>query len=110
MGELDSEDLDGDEEKDPDFDEKLAIEEMKEEVELDEECEDSSRESIDKDEFVGGVAEKESSGNYKLVFGDVEKFRNDNKKGEENEDEDENEQGQDTECMVTREWNKIIKN
>ena len=106
--ELDSEDLDGDEEKDPNFDEKLAIEEMKEEVELDEECEDSSRESVDKDEFVGGVAEKESSGNCKLVFGDVEKFRNESKKEEENEDEEE--QGQGTECMVTREWNKIIKN
>lgn len=72
INELDSEDLDGDEVADPDFDEQLAIAETKEETEQDEDCEDSSRESVEND--MDGVEQKDCGDGCKLVFEDIEKY------------------------------------
>lgn len=101
INELDSEDLDGDEEKDPDFDEKLAIVEMSEQAEKEDgDCEDSSRESVENE--MDGVEQKESGDGCKLVFDDVEKYRAEQKIKEDNtEDDCEGQGGMGTEYLVT---------
>jgi hypothetical protein len=100
INELDSEDLDGDEVVDPDFDEQLAIEEMSEEAEKDEECEDSSRESVENE--MDGVGQKDCGDGCKLVFDDVEQYRAEQKTGEDsNGDECEGQGGPGTEYLVT---------
>lgn len=100
INELDSEDLDGDEVADPDFDEQLAIAETKEETEQDEDCEDSSRESVEND--MDGVEQKDCGDGCKLVFEDIEKYRAEQKIVEDsNEDECEGQGGMGTEYLVT---------